>query len=267
MDIERAAVAACWQQLKRRYAWTMVDDEDRLIDQVMAAIEDAPPGQAGPARQIEISLHRVYNAYLYEAFFGGVRRPDDPAAAARSEAACRELNAMMRRLPALRGYSDAIQNDVIQSVFMRLVAAPASVKSPGSLTAWVIWQVRAALKSLISPPRCNNRPVVALALDDPAARVMPDASADLARVEVRLRNLELDQVLRQILSPFQRAVVVLAMIECYPDREVARMLDVRVTRVYVEKNRARQKMLASARLLQFLAACTDDLELAEGSDG
>jgi RNA polymerase sigma factor (sigma-70 family) len=253
MEVEYRDVVSSWQRLRDRYDWQIIGDEAAFIQQVVQRVAEVQPQVAPSLRQTEVCIIRLYNEWLYATLLEGIRAGADEQALARANRVGQELAQFMLRHAALRGYSEAVRDDVVQQVFLRLISAPATIKSPENLMAWIIWQIRAALKTLRGHSQFHQQSLVSLEACEAVNGPFADPSSGIDRVDWLLRNKELEQLLRAVLSPFQRSVVLLTMIEGHPEREAARMLGVEISRVYREKCRARQRLRNSQRLLRFLA--------------
>jgi RNA polymerase sigma factor (sigma-70 family) len=252
MNVAYTDVVSSWQRLRDRYDWQIIGDDAAFIQQVVELVAESQPQAAPSLRQTEGCIIRLYNKCLYHALLAGLRDGADEQALARANRVSQELAQFMLRHAVLRGYSEAVRNDVVQQVFLRLISMPASIKSPENLMTWIIWQIRAALKTLRCHSQVYQRSLVSLESCEAANGPIADPTSVIDRVDWRLRNNELEQLLRAVLSPFQRSVVVLTMIEGQPEREAALILGVDISRVYREKCRARQKLRNSKRLMLFL---------------
>jgi RNA polymerase sigma factor (sigma-70 family) len=235
MAVSQHLIAQRWQQMKHTYGWNLIDDAT-LIAAAEAEIEVESGADTSVAERITVGIYRVYNRYLYQSILHLTHDIADSAAIERANQACLEIQLTVRRCVLAKAYSADLADEIAQQIVLRLLSEPHVVRQPQSLLAWVMWQTRALLKAA-QPASTEAVPLK----EDNAGDVRTAPNLEQS-VETRLRDMDLDALLIQTLSPFHRQLIIMTEIEERPPREIAQLLKVKVTQIYVEKGRALKKL-------------------------
>jgi RNA polymerase sigma factor (sigma-70 family) len=230
-------IDAEWRRLVARFGWSLVEDAAALLDEVHAVLRERENAAPVTGQQISVELQQHYNRRLYEAFLAGIHHPTDEAAVRQTNHASQEIWYAAWRQVRAKGYDERIAEELAQRVVMLLVEKPHDVRSPGSLSAWVMWKVLGMLSAIHE--RRDESPLEQEHGDAPEAQDLDDP---LERLEDEALARRVIDELPNLLSPFQVQVIRLVVLEAKSQQSVADTLGVRQTRVTVEKSRALQKL-------------------------
>ncbi|HYF63129.1 MAG TPA: sigma-70 family RNA polymerase sigma factor [Herpetosiphonaceae bacterium] len=235
-----------WTHLRQRYRWTLVDDEMAFVGEVGAHLDAAGGLSQDPPKAIDVAIHQRYNERLYVALKQGLLHLDQDSVVATFNRAHEEVRQMVAGVVRARGFPPDQADEVSQDISLHIVTHLDSIRQPASLTAWLLWWVRAALKKLTDAR-------TAAPLDESADEQRPDPGPPLAeRVERRDNARQLKRLLKRVLSDFQYQLIVLHVLNQDSAPEVAAALGVRVSKVHVEKSRALRRIKNDPELRRFL---------------
>lgn len=231
-------VHTVWRQLKNRFRWTIVDDEDSFLAAIVRTIDARAEPELIKDSEIVALVQQRYNRHLHDTIVRGRAQLDNDALVADMERACQEVYENAWRQIKAKSYEDDVAAELAQKVVMLLIENPYAVREPGSLSVWITWKIKAFLKE-----RNSRRKELSLDPADEQTEMPIAAPHDpISGVEDSLFAAHVLSTLPTILSPFQLQVIQRVVLDGCSFNEVADALGVKDTQVRVEKSRALRKI-------------------------
>lgn len=227
-----------WQRLRNQFRWTFVEDEVAFLDTIVRDLSARGELQTIDHTAIRVSIQQHYNRELYQAFIYGRTHLDDDAAVAATNRACQEIYLNALRQVRSKGYDLHSAEEIAQKVVVRLIEKPYAVREPGCLSAWIRWQILDLLKAI----HAGASEVSLSVMSDQSELPEPEMVNLTQQLEDELAVEHVLNQLPKILSAFQQHVIQLVVLEERSAIEAAAILDVKPSKVRVEKARAIHKI-------------------------
>lgn len=223
-ELNREDWRAIWRGMSRQYGWSLVDDEERFLDQVLIEFDRLEDSRSMSRLQPRWALLGAYSALLY----GGLCQHSEDAAS--------ELWWMMFRYAVKDGCSEAAAGDIAQEATLRVLDILGRLRSPQSLFSVAFRIVRTVKRECTKYEGYETRHSIELA-DKPVEMIDPVETA--AVVEERVLGETLVNALRAALpNDLERLVLIRKLIFGENWRNVARDLGLSSARVRLAGHRA-----------------------------